>query len=109
MGIAVLPVVGSGLVSATVLADATWLDADALSDHQLAGILTLVVLMGLGTVCGVALFTSRRNGRTVPVRVRRVVFLLAVAGFCASGWTAYLGGTLRHSELGASKQGSQQL
>ena len=64
MGIAVVPVVGSGLVSATVLADANWLDTEALSNHQLAGIFTLVVLMGLGTLCGVALVASTtRNGR----------------------------------------------
>jgi hypothetical protein len=46
MGIAVLPVPGSGLMSATILANATWLDAHALSNHRLAGILTLAVLVG---------------------------------------------------------------
>jgi uncharacterized membrane protein len=106
MGIAVLPVVGSGLVSATVLADAAWLDADALSNHRLAGIFTLVVLVGLGSVCGVALFTSRRNGRAMPVRVKLAVFLLAVAGFGATALTAYLGGGLRHSELGREQPSS---
>jgi hypothetical protein len=106
MGIAVLPVVGSGLVSASVLADATWLDANALGNHQLAGILTLVVLVGLGTLCGVALFTLRRNERALSVRVRNAVLLLAVVGFGANLWTAYLGGALRHSELGREQPGA---
>ena len=106
MGIAVLPVVGSGLVSASVLADATWLDANALGNHQLAGILTLVVLVGLGTLCGVALFTLRRNERALSVRVRNAVLLLAVVGFGTNLWTAYLGGALRHSELGREHSGA---
>jgi hypothetical protein len=99
MGIAVLLVVGSGLVSASILADATWLDADALRNHQLAGILTLVVLVSLGTLCGVALYTSRRHERALSVGVRNAVLLFAVIGFGANVWTAYLGGALRHSEL----------
>jgi hypothetical protein len=108
MGIMVLPVVGSGLVAATVLADAAWLDIGALSTHRLAGILTLVVLAGLGAVSGGALFTSRRNGRAVSVRARRAVLLLAVAGLGANLWTAYLGGSLRHSELGREQLGSSR-
>jgi uncharacterized membrane protein len=108
MGITVLPVVGSGLVSATILAKATWLDADALSNHRLAGIVTLVVLAGLGTLCGVALFTSSRDRRAISVRVRNAVLVLAVAGLAANGWTAYLGGTLRHSELASDRSRSME-
>jgi hypothetical protein len=100
MGIAVLPVVGSGLVSATLLTDVGWLDPDAVSDHRLAGVLTLVVVVALGTLCGIALFTSRRNGRVISARVRNAVLLLAVAGLAANVWTANVGGRLRHAELG---------
>jgi hypothetical protein len=86
-------------MSATILANATWLDGHAVNNHRLAGILTLVVLVGIGTVCGVALLKSRQNSRELSVRVKRTVLLLAVLGFAATAWTAYLGGTLRHSEL----------
>jgi hypothetical protein len=106
MGAAVLPVVGSGLVSAHLLANAAWLDSDALSNHRLAGILTLVVLVGLAALCGVALFKSTRNRQTISVRVRSAVLILAVVGFGATVWTAYLGGTLRHSELARDRPGS---
>lgn len=99
MGIIVLPVVGSGLMSATILANATWLDGHALSNHRLAGVLTLVVLVGLGTLCGVALVKSRQNNRELSIRVKHAVLLLAVLGFAATAWTAYLGGSLQHSEL----------
>jgi hypothetical protein len=70
------------------------------SDHRLAGVLTLVVVVALGTLCGIALFTSRRNGRVISARVRNAVLLLAVAGFAANVWTANVGGRLRHAELG---------
>jgi hypothetical protein len=108
MGIAVLPVVGSGLMSATILANATWLDAHALSNHRLAGILTLAVLVVLGTLSGVAVFTSTRNRQAISLRVRNAVLFLAVAGFAANVWTAYLGGTLRHSELSSDRSRSME-
>jgi heme/copper-type cytochrome/quinol oxidase subunit 3 len=109
MGIAVLPVVGSGLMSATILANATWLDAHALSNHRLAGILTLALLVGLGTLSGTALFTSPQNRRAMSTRVRNAVLFLAVAGFGATVWTAYLGGTLRHTELASDQPSSMEL
>lgn len=108
MGIVVVSVVGSGLGSATILANAAWLDADALSNHRLAGILTLVVLVGLGTLCGVALFRSTRDGRVMSVRLRIAVLLLAVTAFGGNIWTAYLGGSLRHSELASESSSSRK-
>jgi hypothetical protein len=103
MGIAIWPVVGSGLVSATILAKAAWLDASALSSHRLAGILTLVVLGALATLSGVTLFVSRRNGLPMSVRARNAVLILAIAGLAANLWTAFLGGALRHTELAAGR------
>jgi hypothetical protein len=99
MGIVALPVVGSGLLSASILANAAWLDAHALSTHRLAGLLTLTVLLGLGTLSGVAVFTSTRDKRVIPVRVRRAVLFFAIAALGANLLTARLGGALRHSEL----------
>jgi hypothetical protein len=103
MGIAVLPVVGSGLMSATILANATWLDRHALSDHRVAGILTLAALVGLGILSGTALVRSPQNRRAISVRVRNAVLLLAFAGFGTTVWTAYLGGALRHTELASDQ------
>jgi hypothetical protein len=56
-------------MSATILANANWLDAHALSNHRLAGILMLVVLVGLGTLSGTALFTSAQNRRAMSACV----------------------------------------
>ena len=100
IGIVVLPVAGTGLISATVLSGATWLDADALNDHQLAGILALVVDGGLGIICAVTLFRTARTGRGLSTRTKRAVLWLSVAAIGASLWAAYLGGSLRHTELG---------
>ncbi len=108
MGIAVLPVVGSGLMSATILANAAWLDTHALSNHRMAGILTLAVLVGLGTLSGTALFRSPQNRRAMSARVRNAVLLLAVAGFSMTVWTAYLGGGLRHTELASDEPSSME-
>lgn len=99
MGIVVLLVAGSGLVSANLLAEAAWLDPDALSGHQQVGILTLVVLVGLGGFSGVMLFVSRTIPQ-FPAWAMTTVLVLALAGVGASMWAAYLGGALRHTELG---------
>jgi uncharacterized membrane protein len=102
MGIAVVPVVGSGLVAANLLANAAWLDANAVSRHQLAGIVTSVVLVGLGALSGVALLVSRRTGR-LSGRLTVAIVVLALAGLGATGWTGYLGGALRHTELARAR------
>lgn len=99
MGIAVLPVVASGLLSANVLRDSQWLNATAVSTHQTAGILTLVALAILGVLSGAALIASRRMP-AFPRWVKATVLMLAVASVGLNAWTAYLGGALRHSELG---------
>jgi uncharacterized membrane protein len=102
MGIAVVPVVGSGLVAANLLANAAWLDANAVSRHQLAGIVTSVVLVGLGALSGIALLVSRRTGR-LSGRLTVAIVVLALAGLGATGWTGYLGGALRHTELARAR------
>jgi hypothetical protein len=98
MGIIVLPVVGSGLMSTTALANATWLDVSAVSRHQLAGIVTLVVLVTLAALSGAMLWVSR-NTSTLPRWGRTTILVLALVGFGTCLWTAYVGGRLRHSEL----------
>ena len=98
MGVIVVLVAGSGLVSAHILADATWLDADALSRHRLAGIFTLAILVTLGGLSG-AMLSSSRNTSTLPAWGRTAVLVLALVALGACLWTAYVGGRLRHSEL----------
>jgi hypothetical protein len=99
IGVVVLLVAGSGLVTANLLAEAAWLDPDALSVHRQVGLLTLVVLVALGGFSGVMLFASR-NTPLLPAWAMTTVLVLAIAGVGVSIWTAYLGGGLRHTELG---------
>ena len=99
MGIVVVPVAASGLIAASVLANAPWLAPDAVSRHRLAGILTAGVLVVLGGFSGAAL-SRLRTTATISRSARAIVLLLAAAGFGVSAWTAYLGAALRHSELG---------
>ncbi|HJZ73022.1 MAG TPA: hypothetical protein VKE51_14855 [Vicinamibacterales bacterium] len=98
MGVIVVLVAGSGLVSANILADATWLDADTLSRHRLAGIFTLAILVTLGGLSAAMLSSSRKTS-TLPAWGRTAVLVLALVALGASLWTAYVGGRLRHSEL----------
>jgi hypothetical protein len=105
MGIVVLPVVGSGLMSATALANATWLDASALSRHQLAGTVTVVVLVTLAALSGAMLWVSRKTS-TLPRWGRTTILVLALVGFGTCLWTAYVGGRLRHSELRPTEVGT---
>src|SRR5262245_10136283 len=76
----------------------TWLDADALSRHRLAGIFTLAILVTLGGLSG-AMLSSSRNTSTLPAWGRTAVLVLALVALGACLWTAYVGGRLRHSEL----------
>jgi hypothetical protein len=99
MGIVVLLVAGSGFVAANLLADAAWLDPDALSAHRQVGILTLVIFVALGGFSGVLLVVSRTTP-VLPAWAMTTALALAIAGVGASLWAAYLGGALRHTELG---------
>lgn len=98
VGLTALPVGASGLVSAKVLAGAPWLDAGAVAGHQLAGIVTVALFIGLAVFSSAALFALRNTG-AVPRWAARTVLALAIAGVGATLWTAYLGGALRHNEL----------
>ena len=93
-------------MSATILANAAWLDTHAVSNHRLAGILTLAVLVALGTLSGTALF-SNCNKRAMSARVRNAVLLLAVAGF-GDSVDREPRGALRHSELASDEPGSME-
>jgi hypothetical protein len=98
MGIVVLLVAVSGLLAASLLADAIWLDPDALSVHRQVGVLTLAVVVGLGFFSGILLIVSR-TAPVLPAWTMTTVLVLAIAGAGASLWAAYLGGSLRHNEL----------
>ncbi len=98
MSIVVLLVVGSGLVAESSLENVAWLDADALSRHRAAGILTLAVLVSLGGVSG-AILSAFRSRPTFPAWATTSVLLLAIAALGVCLWTGYLGGALRHNEL----------
>ena len=86
-------------MTANVLADAAWLNLDALAVHRQIGILTLIVLVALVGFSGVMLFVSRTT-RALPMRAIRAVLVLAVAGVGASMWAVDLGGALRHTKVG---------
>jgi hypothetical protein len=80
-----------------------WLDVSAVSRHQLAGIVTFVVLVTLATLSGAMLWVSR-NTSTLPRWGRTTILVLALVGVGTCLWTAYVGGRLRHSEIVLAQQ-----
>jgi uncharacterized membrane protein len=98
VGVLAVPVGASGLVSANLLASEPWLDARAVATHQLAGILTVILLVAIAALALAALFTLRK-APTVSRAMTRAIIGLALIGLTAALGTAYLGGTLRHAEL----------
>ena len=94
-GVTALPVVASGLISASVLGDSAWLDADAVRTHRLAGILAGLASLVAATVSAFGLLAAR-GGR--QIRTEAVLGLPALA-LALTLWAMYLGGRLRHSEL----------
>lgn len=106
MGLIAVPVLASGLLSARVLNGAPWLDSRAVGRHQLAGILTVMVLVVLAALCGIILFRSFQGRGSGSVGVRSVVLLIAATGLGMVLWTSWLGGALRHSELTSGRQQS---
>jgi len=100
IGLITVLVAVSGLVSASRLEGVAWLDASAVSKHQFAGILTLAVHLSVATASAFVLFESSRTGGAVTPRVRKAVVALAVGALGMGLWTAELGGTIRHTELG---------
>ena len=99
IGFIAIPVAISGLVSASMLQGAAWMDANAVNKHQLAGILTLVVLSGLAVFSGVVLRASSRKNSRMSARAKLAVSVLAAAALVMISWTSNLGGAIRHTEL----------
>jgi hypothetical protein len=98
IGVLAIPVGASGLVSATLLATEPWLDANAVGTHQLAGILTGLLLVALAGFASAVLFALRKTPTPSRATIKAMTGL-AMIGVIAALWTAYLGGGLRHSEL----------
>src|SRR5262249_10754908 len=87
IGIVAMPVAGSGLLAAQALDNAAWLDADAVTGHQWAGLVTLGLLVTLGAVSGALLFSSRKTS-TLPAWGRTTTLVLALVTLGACTWTA---------------------
>jgi len=94
-GFIAIPVAGSGLVSASVLHDAGWLDLDGVSRHQWIGIFAASLTIVLAVVSGVVLY--RRHA--MSQRVKAGVLALALTALAVMSWAATVGGSLRHTEL----------
>jgi hypothetical protein len=99
IGVIAVPVVVSGLLSASALEGVRWLDAGAVRQHRLAGILTLGLLLPLATASALILFDWSDDGRAVAPWVKKAIVALAVVALAMGLWTCDRGGTIRHSEL----------
>ena len=71
------------------------LDADR---HEKAALIAFIILGALGVVSLAGLLFFRRN-RTIPLWFTGFVLVLSLAATGTVGWTANLGGQIRHSEI----------
>ena len=99
MGLVAVPVTVSGLASASTLSEVAWLDASAVSRHELAGHLTLAAFLCVATASAFVLVGSSGTGGAATPRAKKAVVVLAFAALGMSLWTCELGGAIRHREL----------
>jgi len=98
VGVLAVPVAASGLVTASLLEEEPWLDGNAVGTHQLAGILTAILLVALAGFASAVLVALRKTPTVFRAAMKAILGLGAI-GLTAALFTAYLGGGLRHSEL----------
>ena len=79
-----------------------------IGQHEDFALYALVSLLALGAVALAGLVLSTRQAAVSNV-VAKLTLLLALVGFGLAGWTGYLGGQIRHTELnGAAGPGGGQ-
>lgn len=76
----------------------------AIERHEEAALLATIALGVLGALSLAALVRFRR--RALPLRVMRLLLVMALVPAVAMGWAANLGGQIRHTELRAGEPAS---
>lgn len=97
-GLVAVPVFVSGKFAEERVEDLPGVSEPLLEEHEDAGLRALVVTMLAGLVAGLGLFFSRPDRASF----RRWSAVTLAAGLLAAvvlGWTANLGGQVRHSEI----------
>ena len=77
----------------------------AIEEHEEAAEVTLWTAIALGAVSLFGIFVPAARGRLAG-HTRRAAVGLAVLTFVAAGWTANLGGLIRHPEISESLSSS---
>ncbi len=76
----------------------------AIGRHEEVADLSLLLIEGLGVLALVGLFFKRRS-RSVPTWLVSLVFVLSLITALIVGYTANLGGEIRHSEIRSPESG----
>jgi hypothetical protein len=77
---------------------------DLIHDHEEAAEVTIWIVEVLGVVALAALIWQRKRGAT-PAWLVLIVLLIALGAAGALGWTANLGGKIRHPEINSAGTG----
>ena len=81
--------------------DLPGISREVIHRHSTAADFAFWSLEAFGALCLAALYRFRTT-ETVPPREITVLLAIALAVFLLMGWTANLGGKIRHPEIGAS-------
>lgn len=82
-----------------VVEDLAGVSETIIESHEEAAMIATIILSAAGVVALAGLITSRRHSTGVPKGFAVSALLLAVASAAAMGYTANLGGMIRHTEI----------
>jgi uncharacterized membrane protein len=75
-----------------------------IEQHQEFAVFALIALIAVGIAAIVGLLLSRKNSAFTRI-VAVATLTLSLVSFALVGWTGYLGGQIRHSEVRAGQSG----
>lgn len=93
-----IPVYLTGEPAEEVVEHLAGISEAALERHEEAAQFSFSALLGLGVLALVTLVVAKRRGETSPLLLK-LTLLISVIVMALLGWTANLGGEIRHSEI----------
>lgn len=103
--VSVVPVFLTGEPTEEIVEHRPGVTEKTIHDHQEAAEVAMILVCGLGAGSLVALLWGSR-GRELPKSAHAVLVIGAFLSLGLIGWTAHLGGLIRHDELRAATTSS---
>ncbi|MFA6086947.1 hypothetical protein [Mucilaginibacter sp.] len=103
--ILIISAIGAGIAYATgegaeeAVEHLQGISKNVIEEHQESALISLIGLIVIGIIAVIGLFVTWRTSSLIrPVAL--IALVAALAGFGLIAWTGYLGGQIRHTEIG---------